>query len=251
MPAEAQAHISVWEGGCLWIGRTLAPFEGDPHAHHALQVSLLLDGEWELSSDAATSNAKAVLVDADIPHRIDVHGTVAFLFVDPESRAGRALRARNQGSPTPALLDDPDVEATRQELIALWADGASSDRLRDAGRGLLDRLAGATPARLPDPRVARMIEAIGERLDERIDFASASEAVHLSPSRLRHLFAEEVGLPFKSYVLWRRLMRAVDSVGRGETLTSAAHGAGFADSAHFSRTFRRAFGLNASALERL
>ena len=34
----------------------------------------------------------------------------------------------------------------------------------------------------------------------------------------------------------------------GRSLTEAAHEAGFADSAHFSRTFRRMFGLPAAAL---
>jgi AraC-like DNA-binding protein len=34
----------------------------------------------------------------------------------------------------------------------------------------------------------------------------------------------------------------------GAALTEAAHGAGFADSAHLSRTFRRMFGISAASL---
>jgi AraC family transcriptional regulator len=34
-------------------------------------------------------------------------------------------------------------------------------------------------------------------------------------------------------------------------LTQAAHAAGFADSAHFSRVFRRTFGLPATTLTRI
>ena len=34
----------------------------------------------------------------------------------------------------------------------------------------------------------------------------------------------------------------------GDSLTAAAHDAGFADSAHFSRTFLRMFGIPASVL---
>lgn len=37
-------------------------------------------------------------------------------------------------------------------------------------------------------------------------------------------------------------------MGSGSSLTEAAHAAGFADSAHFSRTFRRMFGVAPASL---
>jgi AraC-like DNA-binding protein len=67
--------------------------------------------------------------------------------------------------------------------------------------------------------------------------------VFLSPSRFAHLFAQEVGLPFRRYVLWRKLSRALQLIGRGQSLSSAAHGSGFSDSAHLTRTFHQMFGL--------
>jgi AraC-like DNA-binding protein len=70
----------------------------------------------------------------------------------------------------------------------------------------------------------------------------------LSESRFSHLFVDQIGLPFRTYVLWRRLSSAVDRMASGASLTNAAHEAGFADSAHFSRTFLRMFGIPASVL---
>ena len=70
-------------------------------------------------------------------------------------------------------------------------------------------------------------------------------------SRLRHLFVEQTGLAFKTYVLWLRLVRALRSYAEGCSLTEAAHAAGFADSAHFSRVFKRTFGLPATTLARI
>jgi AraC family transcriptional regulator len=64
-----------------------------------------------------------------------------------------------------------------------------------------------------------------------------------------HLFVEQTGLPFRTYLLWLRLTKAVESMAAGASLTEAAHEAGFADSAHFSRTFRRMFGVAAAALD--
>jgi AraC family transcriptional regulator len=59
---------------------------------------------------------------------------------------------------------------------------------------------------------------------------------------------EHTGLPFRTYLLWLRLTKAVGVFAGGRSLTEAAHEAGFADSAHFSRTFRRMFGTQAAAL---
>jgi len=44
-------------------------------------------------------------------------------------------------------------------------------------------------------------------------------------------------------------MRGLEAFASGASLTDAALDAGFANSAHFSRTFRRMFGTAAAALD--
>jgi AraC family transcriptional regulator len=75
-----------------------------------------------------------------------------------------------------------------------------------------------------------------------------AKTVFLSPSRFTHLFREEVGVPFRRYVLWRKFTRAVLLIGRGATLSAAAHLSGFADSAHLTRTGYQMFGVAPSVL---
>jgi AraC-like DNA-binding protein len=67
---------------------------------------------------------------------------------------------------------------------------------------------------------------------------------------LGHLFSEQVGLPFRPFALWLRLQGVLGHLAHGANLTQAAHGAGFADSAHLTRTFRRMFGIAPSSLAR-
>lgn len=43
-----------------------------------------------------------------------------------------------------------------------------------------------------------------------------------------------------------RLVTATERLAAGVSITDAAHGAGFSDGAHFSRTFRSMFGLSPS-----
>jgi len=78
--------------------------------------------------------------------------------------------------------------------------------------------------------------------------AELATAVGLSPSRLAHLFRAQTGLPVRRYLLWLRLGDALQQLAHGVSLTTAAHAAGFADSAHFSRTFRAMLGITPSAL---
>ena len=49
-------------------------------------------------------------------------------------------------------------------------------------------------------------------------------------------------------MLWMRLNVAIQFAMAGQSWTEAAHAAGFADSAHLTRTFRRMFGMNPAAL---
>ena len=47
----------------------------------------------------------------------------------------------------------------------------------------------------------------------------------------------------QSYVVWLRIYDACAALARGASLSDAAYQAGFSDAAHFTRTFRRTFGL--------
>jgi AraC-like DNA-binding protein len=114
----------------------------------------------------------------------------------------------------------------------------------------LEHLVGPDPSHpAPDPRIARVLDWLGQHVEDSVTVADAAGIACLSESRFSHLFVEEIGLPFRTFVLWRRLMRAVDRMAAGGSLTAAAHQAGFSDSAHFSRTFHRMFGLPATWLE--
>jgi AraC-like DNA-binding protein len=78
---------------------------------------------------------------------------------------------------------------------------------------------------------------------DHVDLASLSQEAGLSPRQMRHVFTRDVGLPMRAYVRWRRLRRALATVGEGASLSAAATSAGFADGAHLSRVCREQFGI--------
>lgn len=66
--------------------------------------------------------------------------------------------------------------------------------------------------------------------------------VGVSRDRMSRLFQDAVGLPMRSYLLWRKTHRVTELFGQGLTLTELAHEAGFTDSAHMCHVFQDVFG---------
>jgi AraC family transcriptional regulator len=127
----------------------------------------------------------------------------------------------------------------------------SPEEMLEIARTAVGVLNGAAEPALPDERVRRVIAHAMAHPELSLDRAAEGAGVYLSPDRLRHLFVEHTGLAFKTYMQWQRLVRALDVYAKGRSLTEAAHEAGFSDSAHFSRVFKRFFGLPATTLTRL
>lgn len=246
MRVAGRGEIIVWEGASLWIleaerGSAETAF----HSHHAIQITLSLEGDFELRTAGETMHGPAVAVAADAEHIFNATGRAAFLFVDPETAAGTAIAAGLFGSNPLAAIPGARIAG---HILALRAYAGEPGRLADLGKAILTDLAGGIAPTPLDRRVRAMIAYANANLEGIVTLSDAVAGIGLSPSRLRHLFADQTGVPFKTYVLWLRIGKAVEAYARGESLTAAAHGAGFADSAHFSRTFRRTFGLPAAAL---
>jgi AraC family transcriptional regulator len=254
MEIAGRGRILIWEGASLWLMEAL-PAPGSSsnmtafHSHHAIQVTLSLGGRFELRTKDRSVAGDAVVA-PDVEHLFEANGHIAVLFVEPESRSGRAI--------TQAILGDAALksiaEGTLVDLVgrlrgAYRQSLVDEKALEGIGRLLVERLAGGISGNMPDVRVRKMMDHVASRLDSAITLGSTAKAVGLSSSRARHLFVAQTGLPFRSYLLWLRITKAVGIMSGGSSLTEAAHEAGFADSAHFSRTFRRMFGIPAASLQ--
>lgn len=234
--------VYFWDGGWIGVGESRGTVP--PHAHHAIQIAIGLngplkfrreDGEWE------EMDAGVVLPDA--PHGFDgCESIVAMIFIDPESREGQWLRDS---------LSDPITAIDRQrfsghlsQLRDFRQDRPDPVTAAHIITGIVHALcAGPPPLRQMDGRIRKALDTIREQDIRRIPVEEAARSVFLSPSRFAHLFKEEVGLPFRRYLLWRKLTRAIEEFGRGSNLSEAAHAAGFSDSAHLTHTWRQMFGV--------
>ena len=256
MGTKAYGRMVFWEGASLWVLGT-RPGEGPYtktkfHAHHAVQVTLSLRGWFTLENHdrQVGGEGEAAAVAPDTEHALAGEGMVAHLYVDPEGEPGRELQRTLFSGETLVSIPAARLAGLPARLRAGFESPQRSDQsLIDLGRAVLARLApGSDRDERPEARVRRMSAWAAGRLDTPVSLADAAAHVGLSTGRARHLFVEETGLPFRTYVLWRRLMRAAELFSAGSSLTDAAQGAGFSDSSHLSRTFRRMFGITADSL---
>jgi AraC-like DNA-binding protein len=253
MKPLGRGRIALWEGASLWAfdvpRAATVRHSTEAHAHHALQLTFSVGGQFTFRIGPETIDGPAVLIAPDVPHVYFAEGRNVILFVEPESRLGATL-LRDLGG-RPFMQSDPEMLADlAARLNCIWEEPRPDDAtLARMGQDVAARMADPD-ASVPvaDPRVSRVIERLKGDPDLQMTAGSAAGIACLSEGRFSHLFVEQIGLPFRTYVLWRRLSIAVNRMAAGDSLTRAAHEAGFADSAHFSRTFLRMFGIPASVL---
>ena len=93
MELLARARIVMWEGASLWVVDA-TPIKDretkrtDFHAHHAVQVTLALDGWFRLDTRNAHERGDAAAVAADTQHAFEPEGLMALIFIEPELHSG-------------------------------------------------------------------------------------------------------------------------------------------------------------------
>ncbi len=139
----------------------------------------------------------------------------------------------------------------RIEACLLETDRLAASGLPHAHRLALNALETAllwfdiqNPARRRlDPRIVEAIEYLSHHLHRRVSVAELARAVHLSPSRLAHLFSEETGMTPRGYAERQRLGRAKQLLE--VTLlpvNEIARQAGFESQFYFAARFKKLTG---------
>lgn len=173
---------------------------------------------------------------------------------------------RVEGQPTVQVLIEPDNIDPAD--LPPWLVGDALDPLPCAALAALQaRLAALSPCpasevawqvdrvlcgrplvpRPLDPRVRRVLSHLDAEPGEPHSAQQCAALAGLSVSRFLHLFAAEVGVPFRRLCTWKRVRVIAAEMSRGnQRITTLAMNGGYADAAHFSRSIREVFGLRPS-----
>ncbi len=208
----------AWRGE-LWLGADFCLVAGTTgharaHAHYAHQLLMAREGEVKALIDDQPQQAALLVIASNQRHAI-LHGGqhAVTLFAEPLAFELADLQrlCRRTGADLPRLAQD----------------------LRHL------------PRRQLDPRLEKALQRIRALDDGALPAHELAAQASLSLSQLERLFSGGLGLSVRRLVLWQRLRQALRLAMAGESLTNAAIAAGFADSAHFSRSVRKQFGIRA------
>ncbi|QUJ75250.1 helix-turn-helix transcriptional regulator [Sulfitobacter albidus] len=95
-----------------------------------------------------------------------------------------------------------------------------------------------------DARIQRAIDYIHAHLVDGMSISEIAGVACMSPSWFSRAFKAQTGTSVHKYVLGCRLERAqIALLTTNEPIGAIAHGFGFADHAHFSRLFKRRYGI--------
>jgi AraC-like DNA-binding protein len=189
---------------------------------------------------------QAVWVPAGVRHGVEVAGGVAMRALYLSGALGEALHAR-----LPGACRVVEISPLLREVLRRVMRLRTLDRRVPAERHLLDilldelTLLPLLPLDLPMPRDARAARAAALIRAEPAagnSLAEVARAAAASARTLERLFRAETGLPFG---LWRqraRLLRALQLLAEGGTVTGAANAVGYESTSAFVFAFRRALG---------
>lgn len=216
-----------------------------PHHHDSAQLIHASEGVMTVETDDGlwvVPPARAVWVPAFVCHSIAMSGTVRLrtLYFDP-------VTAPIEGShccvvQVSPLLHDAILRAVtfRQPYPEDGPEARIAAVIRDEVRA-----AQTAPLHLPmpnDPRARRVADAFHANPADRRSRGAWAREAGASERTLERLFRAEVGTSFGKWQQQARLLRALQVLAAGESVTCAALEVGFETASAFIAMFRRALG---------
>lgn len=217
--------------------------EAAPHQHHAIQLV------WPKRNSLCKFNEKAtsevLLISSKVEHQLQMsEGWV--LLIEPKSALGQELSIKLAGqsikifSPSfsKAIRTPTQTEDFKKYLAPLFKELKLTNQFLFSNKSTVE-----------DKRIQQLLTELNQCINgdcikpANWRASEVADQLALSESRFLHLFSDELGIAWRPYLLWRRMMCAIQAMLNNSSATDAAHVAGFSDSAHLSRTFRNTFGM--------
>lgn len=217
---------------------------GNPemHSHSAAHVLVGLHGNMRVVMDKEDVKCRGAMLPSGTVHTVDSFGKPILVFLfDVTSAVSQQIRNFT-------VLEERTAKAVARSYQML----AGANPVKDYEGFFLKvmELLGICEAgsRITDERIALAMRFAEEHMQESVTAKDAAGEACLSESRFSHLFREQTGIAFSSYLVFRKLFRAYMLMSRGASVTDASVAAGFSSPSHFATVNKRMFGITASDL---
>lgn len=212
------------------------------HFHFAKHLFVGINGALVCTVSGQTVTCRGLYIASNVPHTAKINsGEMLVVLAEDTSDFSAQLDARMPFQTYSILSDeiiDKAIKSYRAGGLEITID-------------MFFNIFGVSRKDIAhyDYRIKAVVRILAE--DETINndvFSYLSKCTQLSQSRLTHLFKEQVKISLASYIAFMKMQKAARYFLNGESLTAAAHHAGFSSSAHMASTCKRMFGLSLSEL---
>ena len=223
----------------------------DIHYHHCFQIVVSICNTFDCTIENQNySNFKGFVINQRHKHSCSAQdSSVIVLLVDAESNLGQHLKELLKEN---LFLNIENVLSAEQlQLLQVDEEDRFDMEILAARYEQLFQMVFPNHLQpsLFDPRIEQAIAYIDANISRKIELTEIAAVTHLSSERLRHLFVQQIGIPFSQYILWKRIKKVIVEVLKKDIpFTDAAIQCGFSDDAHFSRMYRRMFGSSAKPM---
>lgn len=213
----------------------------DQHSHLAVHFIAGLDGPVHCVVSGDSFDADGVFIASDVVHTAyaETGDMLVFLFDTAGSIAEEAQKQYLCGRPY--FCGDKE---TVKKLREIWKNNPPAQ-----ADSLITQLLGLDTVEntLCDERISQVLEYL-RSLDEVPEDITAQlcAKVCLSPSRLSHLFKENVGISLHRYLAMDKMRKGYIHFQKYGNITEASMRAGFDSPSHFAATCKRMFGISFS-----
>ena len=170
-------------------------------------------------------------------------------------RAASEMSCRNEPVPyfNHGAINDTALACALQRLHISLDDQTTSSQLERESlflallTQLIVRHGDTTPKTLPIGNETTAVDRTRDYMEahfaDRISVHDLARLAHVSPFHFIRVFQKQLGMPPHTYLLQTRLRHARNMLAKGCRIVDAALDTGFVDQSHFTRHFKRTFGI--------
>jgi len=211
------------------------------HCHKAAHIIVSLEEEMMIAAEDNKCKCRGILIPLEVSHQIDTNEKPVLVFLyDSTTNVAKNIRDVK-------YLSDTDCDEIVKAYLEFEKGDMTAERYETVETIVLEKTGVTDRKRIVmDERIGNALGYIRLRLAEGVTCKEVAEYVNLSQSRFSHLFKEQVGMTFASYLVYQRIMHVYAGIIKGKSITESSVEAGFYSASHFADVNRRVFGLAAS-----
>ncbi|RJX38997.1 AraC family transcriptional regulator [Paenibacillus pinisoli] len=223
----------------------------EEHQHSFLQVTLSLEGEFEIDVEGRSLRCSGIVINSNVAHRLEGSGHPLLLLLMDSTSDMAASFKRLIGDRKYEVLPPEQMKGIREYVPREYPNVKDSESYLSFLEQLM-KLLGVEHLNtaIADPRIREFIGLVKECTDSEHSVGQYARSLGLSNSRLSHLFKENTGIPLSGYMLLHKLQKATYFIFKGLSITDAAMAAGFDSPSHLAATSKRLLGMTAKDIRK-